>query len=1225
MSILNYSLKQTNSSLPRVFITSVELSEGREEKKTNRNPHTGQDSPDVGFRSASGAKPMKVQISLCIKQQDPIRFASQQLSEQIKLAVVQVTNVGTKNKINKDPLTYLPSKMADSNIAGATVSFYSLQDLISKNITFDRNAGSFSQKDPFILANYKKIPFSKEVSLDGTTLYNIPLEAVFTISAEEGGTRLNNLSYYCYTFLDTQNTSNDYLLSRKRQNNVESQYSIGPIASENIITEGTTPDVTHLFKTKQGQIWTGEVHQMENGNWMTGAYHSKKGKELTKIKLPNLKLKDHRIFDSLSNITFQTKSPTDLISVRQKVRSQRVKDGMENEFVKKVPTISDMYMSRDKNNNCRFLFSVDMEQILKQNTNYPALIDNLRNTNKKEYYSLLKRARIEELTISRRRVIKQEIVTSNFDTTSYSPTDQELIVVSSKDSLKRNGLESKTSVDRATTQGVGNRSVTKTGTILEVKPFASSKTIALRHFTGTDFDISAQDTGLYEYTVKIVLMDPVQAFIKSKLEAIGNIIDGDGTGLSLNQYYVDATRARANYDKFLNRFDDTFLDKFNKNYVVGNSNFLFSSINEFIGIVFSLTNQINIGNVSMVEAVNYLTNISSPNTGSPEGIQKVIQLMERIKNSLNTAYSSNKSYIKSRNTTSEATNANANLGSTLRTKLYTVEKTFKNKFDSSTPKTIGFDYLFTKGSAISPNKDGITVINKSAIDNRFDLEVKKYYSSESPSLEIKNGRGDILNVGDNINYTKYSFLSPSNILLETQNKDVVFESLKSAYVASNRKEMNSLVNDIVIYNKTKDLYFSKSTNSSNREDITATSIEQMLSDSGAVLRTPIEIQRERTLKTQVFNKESRVQNIDDGDNLFDASRQIEEEKAVSSRGMLESILQVSETDFLDESNSVYSYLFNDDDSAEKIKKQLTNAVLGSRSSNRSTRTVSNPFIYSPNQIKALMLSLQNSSEVKTNKAFDQPPSSETDRAVDVFKNPENYGFFWFNYKSIKMIEVLVGFDSRGSAPLVNSQIWTRLEERHLNASRNKTLICRLVPYESITNGIKANNNLELPVFNEVFAINLNGSRNGRNANKSIPFVSFTDREIQNKFSKNKFSEELSQISDYYEKRKRFTEPRRSTQSDLVRSEFITSNLVRYENEIPASRQRTMKTIEFANEQLQANKNLKFNQIKDKIKQNGLEKYLPDTLKSRSSLTTSISNQRSSTSNTSGGTGGGSTY
>lgn len=194
MSILNYSLKQTNSSLPRVFITSVELSEGREEKKTNRNPHTGQDSPDVGFRSASGAKPMKVQISLCIKQQDPIRFASQQLSEQIKLAVVQVTNVGTKNKINKDPLTYLPSKMADSNIAGATVSFYSLQDLISKNITFDRNAGSFSQKDPFILANYKKIPFSKEVSLDGTTLYNIPLEAVFTISAEEGGTRLNNLS-----------------------------------------------------------------------------------------------------------------------------------------------------------------------------------------------------------------------------------------------------------------------------------------------------------------------------------------------------------------------------------------------------------------------------------------------------------------------------------------------------------------------------------------------------------------------------------------------------------------------------------------------------------------------------------------------------------------------------------------------------------------------------------------------------------------------------------------------------------------------------------------------------------------------------------------------------------------------------------------------------------------------------------------------------------------------
>ena len=167
-----------------------------------------------------------------------------------------------------------------------------------------------------------------------------------------------------------------------------------------------------------------------------------------------------------------------------------------------------------------------------------------------------------------------------------------------------------------------------------------------------------------------------------------------------------------------------------------------------------------------------------------------------------------------------------------------------------------------------------------------------------------------------------------------------------------------------------------------------------------------------------------------------------------------------------------------------------------------------------------MLSLQNSNQVKSNKAFAQTQ----EEVIDVFRNPENYGFLWFNYKSIKMIEVLVGFDSKGSAPLVNSPIWTRLDESHLRSKRNRILICRMVSYQDSATGLKKNDNLELPVFNEVFAINLTGPKSRARANNSIPFVSFSDNEIQSRFSRNKFSEGLTQIKDYYDKRLRFVEP-----------------------------------------------------------------------------------------------------
>jgi len=196
-----------------------------------------------------------------------------------------------------------------------------------------------------------------------------------------------------------------------------------------------------------------------------------------------------------------------------------------------------------------------------------------------------------------------------------------------------------------------------------------------------------------------------------------------------------------------------------------------------------------------------------------------------------------------------------------------------------------------------------------------------------------------------------------------------------------------------------------------------------------------------------------------------------------------------------------------------------------------------PFNRSPIHLKALMLSLQNSSEVKENKAFQNNPDN-----VDIFKDPENYGFLWLNYKNIKMIEVLVGFEATSGNLSVNSPIWARLQENHLDSSNNRALICRMVPYSDTMTGIEENEKIKLPTFNEIFVINVGHDANKakptspRNANPLAPL----DENPRSSFIRNAYTEGLKEVSSYYKKRTLYTEPTTQSSALRIRPEFASS-------------------------------------------------------------------------------------
>ena len=1222
--MLNYSLKDIDSKLFNVFITSIELSEGHENDK-GTDPH----GLFYGFKDQASSltskrsKPMNVDIYMCIKHQNPLFLAQNKEISKMKIAVVQVTSLDTKSKIDQKPFSYLPVSRHDKLQPSMQVKFYSLLDLLPKSLTYDRVGGSFGQRNPFALSDYRKIPFFNETNVDGAKVYNIPIKSNFTIRSDQGGQSVNNLCYYAYVFIDHESLSENnsfsfFAKNRRKLTDVRSYF--GPITAENVIENNLTVKKSYVFKTQSGKIWAGDAHQMDNGSWMSGATHNNSSEPLNRITINNSKIKDNRIFEKLSRVKFLSGYQNSFISPLQKIKSEKVKDGMQNAFVKKPQSISEIYLSRDKSGNCRFFFSIDIEKILKQNSNYPQIIENIKQTDLKQYHSLLRRTKIQELVITRKRVLSKENATTSVSYLKYPVTEEEQIVVKSKDSNTRNKLEDNIFSTNTEFGGVGNVSPTKIGSILEIQPLSPTRNIGIRHFTGTDYGVSRQKDVMYEYSIKVSITDPLTSHIQNIIDQIDNMIDSNSTSLNFNMYYKDATSENGNFDSYLNRFDESFITSFNRKYVISDNNYIFSSIRDFVQMIYSVSNYTNTGNVPMVDAVNYLITISSPNTGSPEGILKVIQLMKRVKNSLLTVLNSSKSYTKSRESNTEATSKNSNLGQGRRSRVFVVEKSFNNLYETMSLQDTGFDYLFMKSDSNSQNSEGLTLVSKNTMTKRFDLEVEKYFNTSKPIIEIKNSRGDVLNRGDNIEFSKYSFLSPSNIFLKTNDRETTFEALSSAYVSSNRKEMNELVSDIIIYNKTKNLNYSKSSNLNDKDETTSSMLQDILQGQGVTIEIPNETRKQKERKVKIFNNQSLSERIDKEENLFVENQQIEAQKAISSKDLLNSILQITETDFLQENNSIKNYLFNDDDSATKLKKQLSNSILRNRVLNTNRSPNNRSFNYAPIHTKALILSVNNSSEVKQNKAFNEIKS----QGQDYFRNPENYGFLWLNYRSIKMIEVLIGFDDSKTDSRINCPIWTRLDKIHLESTKNNTLICRLVDYEDDHSGIKKNKSLELPVFNEIFAINLAENKNSSRA-ITTTFVDFNNREFESVYKENKFSDDAKEVLDYINNRIQNLDTNAGL-INLLRTDFLKTNMVNYKNGKRTNYQsRAEIKIKYSKNQYQLNKNMDLNKIKDMIKSRGLQSYLPKGVMNSSSNSGVTRGRTGGTRGTSGTSGGGSTY
>tara|TARA_Y100000592_G_scaffold19004_1_gene29046 strand:- start:7381 stop:11616 length:4236 start_codon:yes stop_codon:yes gene_type:complete len=801
--------------LPNVHITSITLSNSISLPRSKQDPHI--DHPnEVSVASlkevqeAQENTSMDVSIKMIFKEtvdnDGQFSFISKKdLLDYIKVNVVQCTAPNISQQISDRPYAHLTPNsgivfLQGNSISGVEMRNVSLLSSIQNHSKiFQAAASNLTSVVGGKISNQvstaellKQIPFSKEQDAQGNTIYNIPLEVKFTISPKKGGAKVKFLSYFAYAYFDVEK----FLQDTKEKmgalfNKIPipmgafAQYTIGSIASDIVIVDGNLQEDSFIYVDGDGNYYTGMYHIMPDGQAMKGKTHLankryKTSDYLTRKTVPNAKVVDNREAIKIGKATFNYSRTSEFITNDDVVNSLAQNLGVEENFKKQLPVASPLWCSHDIGGKNRFVFSLNIANLLLKNTVFPGLITTIKNTDKVEYSNLLKGVKITNFKITRRRVQKGNQLSSakNTELISFSKSEKPMVIMSTKDT--NNSIMEKVHISDqhgpSRTEGYK-----KIGAIKEIYLKGTLNSEGIRTFTGTDIEVGSKNEGDYQYTLEITAKDPVPEYLKSKIDELEQLLNGTKFKPGWNSYEKLARQKRFS-DDILNRFTLEFLSKYNKKIASATSpTFVLDCVVRYVQILFLLNSDEDAisETTKSVKMIQYLANIASPNTGNPEGVVLVSKLINDLIDKLYFVLSQNTKFRKIKDLqglddphVKGDTPNMVSSGGFKATFDYTC--VFKHTFkamDTSFASPIGYDFLSNNKNVAPANLGGLRVISASSIKKRFLDETKKLFTSANADIVIKDSAPNptIFNPGDNINNQKFSFLAPAYVYLPRRN------------------------------------------------------------------------------------------------------------------------------------------------------------------------------------------------------------------------------------------------------------------------------------------------------------------------------------------------------------------------------------------------------------------------------------------------------------------------
>ena len=216
---------------------------------------------------------------------------------------------------------------------------------------------------------------------------------------------------------------------------------------------------------------------------------------------------------------------------------------------------SDMYIAlsphgvKKRKAFCRFAFSLDYKRLLQENSSFPMLYDILKSSDPGQLEVIMKEGKILNFVIKRRRVITKPstVLESNRLGTPirpipYDKNEAPFIVVQTSEGAFTNFIAPGTNIGRAFGMSSLNQPIELMGSVKEEK-FEIENGTGIRHFVGTDFQVSNQTAGSYQYSVEIEFIDPSVSYLSKKITELRTIVEGTPNSIidGWKEYYQEAT------------------------------------------------------------------------------------------------------------------------------------------------------------------------------------------------------------------------------------------------------------------------------------------------------------------------------------------------------------------------------------------------------------------------------------------------------------------------------------------------------------------------------------------------------------------------------------------------------------------------------------------------------------------------------------------------------------
>ena len=631
----------------------------------------------------------------------------------------------------------------------------------------------------------------------------------------------NFLAYVTWTEFDLQQIAADYNFGNQNfealfQNVFSVKYYSRKMVDK-VIEGGKVINTAYIFRDKNNAVWNGPNPVQINSNryWTGRWYRISDGAILTAAEavsvkrtpsgqlvygvdetpvrqeivfrraVKNTKIQDFRTVERVEklNLDFSTLE-NKLKPMLSGLKFSRMLDEYKN---KSNQNFSTMHLTRDLNNNCRFIFSMRLDKLLEQNSLFGNLYKNPRTKNAvvagSEILSLrLHRIRLKgspemgskplyistagEANDRPRKFYDNEPSPPSFMYMSDTEQTPGSLPVGPASTQTTDGDEllleykptSLSSGDVVAFDGVSTiRSIFGT----QVYTDDNVSQLPIKYFTGVDRSVKNKTDGFYQYKVTLEIKDGASAFLANLIEQLRN------AQTTLGGYYADASRLGspgannpyenphvqqsgdsrgliqpndprpANFNVLTNRFTQHFIET-QQARPSSPWNVAATTYSEIIS---------RLANLSMVERQeikNSLIDYMSPHTGNIEGILLTFKLLEELQQILLEAIkglrpvkSSNGNwandpgegnFMKSQGSQIVTTNIQ-DYGppkmSTIKT-----EYRFQSIFDANMPKNVGLNILGIDIDNYNSN-GGLLTIPGSSFSNMVANETKKIFSNDS--------------------------------------------------------------------------------------------------------------------------------------------------------------------------------------------------------------------------------------------------------------------------------------------------------------------------------------------------------------------------------------------------------------------------------------------------------------------------------------------------------------